>query len=115
MKQLIKCFAILSSLLLLSACNTTQKTITQTKYIKRSVPIQAHPRRVNMKNVKFYVVTESNLDQFLKRFRRANGEVVFVAVSIKDYENLSLNIADLRRYIKQQREIVVYYEKSLTP
>jgi len=68
-----------------------------------------------MKNVKFYVVTESNLDQFLKRFRRANGEVVFVAVSIKDYENLSLNIADLRRYIKQQREIVVYYEKSLTP
>tara|TARA_B100001093_G_scaffold479321_1_gene508223 strand:- start:220 stop:363 length:144 start_codon:yes stop_codon:yes gene_type:complete len=33
---------------------------------------------------------------------------------MKDYENLALNIADLRRYINQQTEIIVYYEKAVT-
>jgi len=33
---------------------------------------------------------------------------------MKDYENLALNIADLRRYINQQGEIIVYYEEAVT-
>jgi len=33
---------------------------------------------------------------------------------MKDYENLALNIAELRRYIDQQGEIIVYYEKAVT-
>jgi len=34
---------------------------------------------------------------------------------MRDYENLALNIADLQRYIDQQKEIIVYYEKAVTP
>ena len=34
---------------------------------------------------------------------------------MKDYENLALNIADLRRFLEQQNEIIVYYEKAVTP
>jgi hypothetical protein len=34
---------------------------------------------------------------------------------MKDYENLALNIADLRRFINQQTEIIVYYEENLKP
>lgn len=33
---------------------------------------------------------------------------------MKDYENLALNIADLRRYINQQTQIIVYYEDAVT-
>jgi len=33
---------------------------------------------------------------------------------MKDYQNLALNIADLRRYINQQSEIIVYYEEAVT-
>jgi len=33
---------------------------------------------------------------------------------MKDYETLALNIADLRRYINQQTEIIIYYEKAVT-
>tara|TARA_R110001592_G_scaffold28903_3_gene105360 strand:+ start:2232 stop:2357 length:126 start_codon:yes stop_codon:yes gene_type:complete len=33
---------------------------------------------------------------------------------MKDYENLALNISDLRRFINQQNEIIVYYEKAVT-
>jgi len=33
---------------------------------------------------------------------------------MKDYENLALNISELKRYINQQGEIIVYYEKAVT-
>jgi hypothetical protein len=32
---------------------------------------------------------------------------------MKDYENLALNIADIKRYLEQQNEIILYYEKAL--
>jgi hypothetical protein len=38
-----------------------------------------------------------------------------VALSIDTYENLAINISELRRYINQQKEIIVYYEKAMTP
>jgi len=44
-----------------------------------------------------------------------NGEVAYIAISVKDYENLSLNFAELRRYIEQQKEIIVYYEEAVKP
>ena len=33
---------------------------------------------------------------------------------MRDYENLALNIGDLKRFIGQQKEIIVYYEKAVT-
>jgi len=33
---------------------------------------------------------------------------------MKDYENLALNIADIKRYLEQQKEIILYYEKAVT-
>jgi len=32
---------------------------------------------------------------------------------MRDYELLALNIAEIRRYINQQTEIIVYYEKAV--
>ena len=40
--------------------------------------------------------------------------MAFVALSMKDYENLALNISDLRRFINQQDKIIVYYEDAVT-
>ena len=51
---------------------------------------------------------------FLKEFEETYGEIAYVALSMKDYENLALNIADIRRYLEQQNEIIVYYEKAVT-
>jgi hypothetical protein len=33
---------------------------------------------------------------------------------MKDYQNLALNIADIKRYLEQQKEIILYYEKAVT-
>ena len=62
----------------------------------------------------FYVVTEANLDLFKKRFEKDNGNLVFYAISVRDYENLALKMSELDRYLKHQKQLIVYYEKAAT-
>ena len=54
-------------------------------------------------------------EEFKKEFEAKNGGDAYVAISIKDYENLSKNFAELRRYIEQQKAIIVYYENAVQP
>ena len=52
----------------------------------------------------------THLDYFLDEMKEQNGgEVVFVATTIGDYEVMSANMQELKRYIKQLGEVVVYY------
>lgn len=87
------------------------KVVTEIQ--KTQVPTVARPKPINLTDTRLYVVNEDNLEDFLKEFEDVNGNRAFVAFSVKDYENLSLNIAELRRYIKQQGEIILYYEEAV--
>ena len=50
------------------------------------------------------------LDRFLDDMKKMNsGDVVFVAMSIGDDELMSYNMQELRRYIREVQEVVVYY------
>lgn len=71
------------------------------------------PKGLSLADVDFFVVTAENYDEFKDRFTNENGQLVFVAMSVRGYEAMSLNMAELRRYILQQKEVIVYYEKSL--
>jgi hypothetical protein len=65
-------------------------------------------------DVQFEVVTEENLEEFIADFRKDYGEVVFVALPIRDYERLSINIQDIRRFINQQGQLLIYYETAIS-
>jgi hypothetical protein len=60
-------------------------------------------------------VSAENYDEFVKEFEAKNGADAYIAISVKDYENLALNFAELRRYIEQQKEIILYYEEAVKP
>ena len=52
----------------------------------------------------------SNQDRFMDDMKKMNnGDVVFVAFSVSDYELLAYNMQELRRYIREVQEVVVYY------
>lgn len=109
---------VLSLILLSSGCSSWKpltEVVTETKIIERNIPTQERPKQVNLEDITWYVVTERNMDEFIKRFEDENGTLVFYAMSVRDYETLSLNMADLKRYILQQKEIIVYYEESVKP
>ena len=103
--------------LLLSSCGYIRKPekeiIVKTVEVQKIVPIQPQPKPVDMIDVKFYVVTEENYAEFKEKFMKTNNDYVFYAVSVHDYENLAFNMAELYRYIRQQKEIIIYYEKAV--
>lgn len=74
----------------------------------------ARPKPVQLTDTRVFVVTKDNYDEFVKEFTELYGDLAFVALSMRDYENLALNIADLKRFLEQQNEIIVYYEKALS-
>lgn len=68
---------------------------------------------MNLHEINFYAVTRENLDDFLARFEADNGNVVFFAISVPDYEDIAMNMAELRRYIEQQKAVILYYERAI--
>ena len=68
-----------------------------------------------MGDVHFYIVTEDTFDEFKERFVKEQGDFLFYAISVRDYETIALNMAELKRYIEQQQVIIIYYEKAVTP
>lgn len=116
--RLINYGMILLTLLVLTGCSSLKpepKIVTVTNTVKTEVPLQPRPKPVQLNDVKIYVVSKDNYDEFVKEFEAKNGGDAYIAISIKDYENLSLNFAELRRFIEQQKQIIVYYEDAVRP
>ena len=88
--------------------------VTNTVIKAPNIPLQPSPRPVNMIDITWYTVTTDNIDEFEKNFENDNGDVVFFAISVPHYQNLSLNLAEIRRYIEQQQSIIIYYEDQIT-
>ena len=111
---------LLVTILLISGCSSFYKpekeVIIQTELVEKNIPIVPHPRPVKLNEIKIYVVSpEENFEEFKKEFESKNGTDSYIAISVKDYENLSKNFAELRRYIEQQKQIIVYYEGAVKP
>lgn len=107
-----KWLIILGTLFLIAGCGEDKIEIS-TKPIDIQIAKPADPPAVNMLPITFKVITKDNLDEFIQEMSKLQNNVnpVFIAMSINDYENMSLNLADLKRYIEQQKEIIVYYQK----
>ena len=55
------------------------------------------------------------LDRFLDEMEEQNGgEVLFVATTIGDYKVMAEDMQELKRYIKQLGEVVIYYREVTT-
>ena len=66
--------------------------------------------------MKWWVVTEENFKEFKEAFQKENGDpLVAYVISVKDYETLALNMAEIKRYIEQQKSIIIYYEDAIKP
>lgn len=121
--HLRKCLKVSSLLLLtlvLSSCSSwpqLKQIEVKTVEVERNVPIQNRPQPIRMNTtMKWWVVTEENFAEFKEKFQKENGDpLVAYVLSVRDYETLALNMAEIRRYIEQQKEIIIYYEEAVKP
>ena len=118
-KNYWKVSSLLMLSLVISSCSSWNplKTIeVKTVEVERNVPLQNRPRQLQLNDIHWYVVTEENFAEFKKKFQEENGDpLVAYVISVKDYETLAIDMAEIKRYIDQQKQIIIYYEKALSP
>ena len=110
------------TILFLSGCSFLQndplptpepviKTITEYKTLEIYQP--QLPKKIDLQDVEFFVVTEKNLEeQIEKKKKMQGGTFVIFGMTPQDYENMAFNLQELRRYIRQQKEIIIYYRDA---
>ena len=122
LKKCLKVSSLLLLSLVISSCSSwswpklTQIEV-QTVEVERNIPTQNRPQPIRMNtNMKWWVVTEENFKEFKEKFQKENGDpLVAYVLSVRDYETLALNMAEIKRYIEQQKEIIIYYEEAVKP
>jgi hypothetical protein len=111
----MKYAVIAVSLLVLTACASTKDPIVTNPVVQqKSKLVLPTPRSVKQQNVEWIVITRENVDKKLAELEAKGGKVTLFAVTPDGYEKLSLNSAELRRYIEQQNAVIramrEYYE-----
>ena len=109
-----KIFLLLSSVLLAACGNDTKKIDIITKPGQVQITQPDMPKPIKLYDVTFRVITAENINQFIAEQKANNGSYVFVAIGIKDYENLAINLEELKRYIDQQKAVIIYYKTMTT-
>jgi len=95
----------------LSACSTTPRTVEYTpKPIDRPELILPDASVLDLRELDFIVITPENVDAEFDKLSADGSPIVLVALTAKQYETLSLNIADLLELISQQKAIIMAYE-----
>ncbi len=120
LREYLKVSSLLLLTLVLSSCSSwpqLKQIEVKTVEVERRIPVQNRPQPIRMNTtMKWWVVTEENFKEFKEKFEKENGDpLVAYVLSVRDYETLALNIAEIKRYIQQQKEIIVYYEEAVKP
>lgn len=120
MQQMKLLLISLISLALLTSCGTTQtKSLASPPVIiEKAVPIQVplakRPEVPNLVSPRINVINGGNYKEFWETQLVKNPNASYVAISVKDYENLSVNLAKMKAYMSQQNDVIHYYEKALS-
>ena len=124
MKQNLKITTLLVLILLISSCSMGGRRATPNPVEIITEPIQIEiyhpplPKAIQLERPDWFVVSENNIDDFLAKLSKIQGvEAVptFFALSPQGYEKMSGNLQEMRRYILEQKEIIVYYKTVTTP
>ena len=107
----------------MTACSrTAEKEIITVPTVVDNVKIDApviqivrRPDPVTMKDTDIVVVTESNIEETIERIKNTQGEFVLYAMTASSFEALALNFEQIKRFIEEQNQIILYYEKAVTP
>lgn len=124
MKQNHKITTLIIPLILISSCSLTGGKRIPNPVEITTAPIEIEiyhpplPKAIQLERPDWYVVSDQNIDEFMEKLAKIQGEEeipTFFALSPQGYEKMSGNLQEMRRYILEQKEIIVYYKDVTTP
>ncbi len=92
----------------------TKQIQVSAKSIERQIVQPIMPREIDLKQPQWIVVTPENWEEQLARIEKQEGELIFLAMTIPDYEIMAYNMQEIKRYITELKDVVVYYKKVTT-
>jgi len=91
------------------------KVITVTETVPLRIYQPPLPQEISLENVKFFVITKDNLEEQVAKVEKIlGGDFVVFALTPQSYENMAFNLQEIRRYVRQQKEIILYYRTATT-
>ena len=102
--------------ILLSSCSwkPEKEIVTVDRIVKPTIAIAQKPRPVDFGELKVKVITEENVQEVIEEMKTNQGQFLVYALDPLTFKNLAIGIEEIKRYIQQQKDIIVYYEKALT-
>jgi hypothetical protein len=92
----------------------TKKIEVTAKPMDRTIVQPVMPREIDLKEVRWLTITPENYEEQFAVIEDQEGELVFLAMTVPDYEVMAYNMQELKRYITELKDVVVYYRKVTT-
>lgn len=111
-----KSAALLMILMMACSCSLlpTKQIQVTAKPMERTIVQPVMPREINLKEPMWIAVTPDNWEEQLAIIEEQEGELLFLAMTIPDYEVMAYNMQEIKRYITELKDVVVYYRKVTT-
>ena len=115
-RTLSKSAVMLIVLIMACSCSLlpTREIQVTAKPMERKIVQPIMPRAIDLKELQWLTVTPDNWEEQLARIEQQEGELVFLAMTIPDYEVMAYNMQEIKRYITELKDVVVYYRKVTT-
>ena len=109
-------FVMLIKLLTSSSFMPREKQIeVVTKQIEKPKLNIEQVEPLDLKPVKWIVVTKENAEQIFTDLENEGKSIALFALDTDTYEVLSLNMEELKRYILTQKEVLIKYKEYYEP
>ena len=103
--------AVLTISLLMGCAQVKEILTIKPMIVERPNLVIQKPRPVQSKTVEFAIITKDNMEEAFKIIETSGQDMVFFALTDDGYKALSLSIADMRRFIKQQNAVIKAYKQ----
>lgn len=106
----MKYFLVIFTMLFIAGCGGVKDVDIKATPVQPVVIHPPIPDQLQMREVKWTVFNREKIEKLLADY--PNQEIVLFALSAKGYENLSLNMAEVIRYLKEQKGVIIYYREE---
>ena len=116
---------VLSSVLLLSGCSTlgglfgkaAVPVVAPVEVVTITVPAPMYhpplPEGLTPSQIEWIVLSPSIMREYISNYDAGNAPAVaYYGLTAQAYESLANNLADIRRYIRQNLNIIQYYREN---
>jgi len=103
-------------LMMVCSCSLipTKQIEVTAKPMDRTIIQPVMPREIDLKEVRWLTITPENFEEQFKVIENQEGELVFLAMTVPDYEVMAYNMQEIKRYIIELKDVVVYYREVTT-